>query len=224
MSLPQELKEYRAKFNLKASNDKKLAYQNGIDAIRKSGLAENALGVGQLAVDFSLINAADKQINLYQNLNLGPVILTWYRGGWWGPVGYRGYRYGYHRGWHHGYRAGARAGYRAGYRAGQRRNIYNRPQNRARNVPRASTQPQNRARATPQTRPNNVYSDRSGNVYRRNDNGNWQQRGGNGWQPSTGGANRSQLDRSAQTRQRGATRSNNYQRSGGGASRGGRRR
>jgi hypothetical protein len=40
----------------------------------------------------------------------------WYRGGWWGPVGYRGYHRGYHRGWHHGYRAGARAGYRAGYR------------------------------------------------------------------------------------------------------------
>ena len=74
----------------------------------------------------------------------------WYRSGWWGPIGYRGYRYGYHRGWHHGYRAGARAGYRAGYRAAtrdaQRNNIYNRAQTRSRNVARA--QP-----ARPQTRP-----------------------------------------------------------------------
>ena len=80
MSLPQELKEYRAQFNLKASDDKKLAYENGVDAIQKSGLAENALNVGQPAVDFTLINAVGKAINLYQNLDLGPVILTWYRG------------------------------------------------------------------------------------------------------------------------------------------------
>jgi hypothetical protein len=147
----------------------------------------------------------------------------WYRGGWWGPVGYRGYRYGYHRGWHHGYRAGARAGYRAGYRAGQRQNIYNRPQNRARNV--ARTQPSTRQRANvAPNRANNVYSDRGGNVHRRTDNGSWQQRSSNGWSsnrtPNT--ANRSQLDRSAQSRQRGTTRTNNFNSSAGRARSGGR--
>jgi hypothetical protein len=147
----------------------------------------------------------------------------WYRGGWWGPVGYRGYRHGYHRGWHHGYRAGARAGYRAGYRAGQRQNIYNRPQNRARNV--ARTQPYTRQRANvAPNRANNVYSDRSGNVHRRTDNGGWQQRGSSGWSsdrtPNT--ANRSQLDRSAQSRQRGTTRTNNFNSSAGRARSGGR--
>ena len=149
----------------------------------------------------------------------------WYRGGWWGPVGYRGYRHGYHRGWHAGYRAGARAGYRAGYRSGSRNargnNIYNRPQNRTRNVASA----QNRARTQPNraaTRPNNVYSDRSGNVYRQNQ-GNWQQRSQGNWQNNRSG-NLQNLDRSAQTRNRGASRTQNFQRSGGAARAGGRRR
>ncbi len=150
--------------------------------------------------------------------------------GWWGPVGYRSYRHGFHRGWHAGYRAGARAGYRAGYRAGTRsartNNIYNRPNNRARNTPnvgnrmaRPST-PQQR----PSTRPNDVYSDRNGNVS-RNQGGNWQSRGSSGWQ-SGGVQNRQQLDRSAESRQRGATRSQNFNQSrGAGAARaGGRRR
>ncbi len=156
--------------------------------------------------------------------------------GYWGPVGYRGYRHGYHRGWHHGYRAGGRAGYRAGYRAGQRNsrnnNIYNRSNNRARNAPnvgnRAGTRPSTGARPStgqtrPSTRPNNVYSDRSGNIS-RNQNGNWQSRGSNGWQSGGTQQNRQQFDRSAQSRQRGNTRTQNFNRGGGAARGGGRRR
>ena len=156
-------------------------------------------------------------------------------GGWWGPVGYRGYRHGYHRGWHEGYRAGARAGYRAGARAGYRagsqnaryNNIYNRPQNRTRNASRPAVASQRRT-GTAVNRPNNVFTDPSGNVHRRTQDG-WQQRGQSGWQ-STGRANvqnrqPSSLDRSYQSRQRGTARTNNYQRSrSGGAARGGRRR
>ncbi len=164
-----------------------------------------------------------------------------YHGGWWGPVGYRGYHRGYHRGWHHGYRAGYRAGARTGYRAGYRsanrqNNIYNRPQNRARNDQRARTANRQRANTAP-NRSNNVYADRNGNVQRRNQDGSWQQRGQGGWQSSGGidrtsgaagrgggSANRSSLDRSYQSRQRGSTRTNNYQRTrSSGARRGGRR-
>jgi hypothetical protein len=152
-----------------------------------------------------------------------------YRGGYWGPMGYRGYRVGYHRGWHAGYRAGARAGYRAGYRAGStastRNNIYNRPQNRARNTGGAAVANRARPSAAP-NRSNNVYADRNGNVHRQTQNG-WQSRAGNGWQGSgdaaarAGNANRSQLDRSRQARDRGAARTQNFQRSGAARSRGG---
>jgi len=107
-------------------------------------------------------------------------------------------------------------------------NLYNRPENRARNT--ASTQPANRQAPTaaPKTA-NNVYTDRNGDVYRKTNDG-WQQRQGNGWsntgtratqQPST--ANRPQqtrpstgsssLDRDYQSRERGAQRTQSYQRS-----------
>jgi hypothetical protein len=114
---------------------------------------------------------------------------SWYRGGWWGPSRYRGYRHGYR----HGYRRGARAGYRAGYRAGQRnaaqRNLYNSSRNQARST--AQSQARNQAGGNQLTarsqsqaarpRNNNVYADRDGNVHRRTDQG-WEQRSGNGWQ------------------------------------------
>lgn len=128
------------------------------------------------------------------------------RGGAWGRP-YYGYRGGYHRGWHNGYRAGARAGYRAGQRTAVRNNMYRTQTNRAR----VANQPARANRPTATTAPNranNVYSDRSGNVYRQNQNGNWQQRGSGGnWenrQPST--QDRSQLNRSAQSRSRGTAR------------------
>jgi hypothetical protein len=110
--------------------------------------------------------------------------------GWWGPMGYRGYRAGYHRGWHAGYRAGARAGYRAGYHAGTRaanarNNIYDRPANRPRNAARPATADRVRPeRAEPSTR-NNVFAGPDGNVYRRRDDGAWETRDGSGgWRPS----------------------------------------
>ena len=43
---------------------------------------EGSLSVGQKAADFSLPNPDDKYISLYEELLKGPVILTFYRGGW----------------------------------------------------------------------------------------------------------------------------------------------
>jgi hypothetical protein len=137
-------------------------------------------------------------------------------GGFWGPVGYRGYHAGYHRGWHNGYRAGARAGYRAGFRAGTRAdnarsNIYQRDGNRARNADRgASTMNRSRPQAQAGGR-NNVYSDRNGQVHRNGGNG-WENRTDRGWQSSqgTGSADRARsqqdLNRSQQNRDRGTAR------------------
>ena len=112
----------------------------------------------------------------------------WYRGGWWGAGGYRGYRRGYHRGWHHGYRAGARAGYQAGYRSAKRdtaRNLYQRQGNAARVAHTSGARP---AAGTGQARTpnvsnraNNVYTDKNGNVYRKQQDGSWQQREGGSW-------------------------------------------
>jgi hypothetical protein len=100
----------------------------------------------------------------------------WYRGGWWGPRSYRGYR----RGYRHGRRSGYRAGYRAGQRNANRQNMYNSQRNQSRST--AQSQARNTARSTGgKSRANNVYADSSGNVHRRNDQGGWEQRTQNGW-------------------------------------------
>jgi len=137
----------------------------------------------------------------------------WYRGGWWGPGHYRGYRYGYRHGYRHGVRRGYRAGYYAGRHSASRNNIYksNRNQARvsntslvARNNARAGTAKNrtqaggvasavagNRAQtggslgAAAAGRANNVYADKKGNVYRQTSSG-WEQRTSDSWQSSRG--------------------------------------
>lgn len=66
----------------KITDEKKQVYAEGIEAIKNSGILEKALNVGQKAPNFTLNNATNKPVSLYDELKNGPVILTWYRGGW----------------------------------------------------------------------------------------------------------------------------------------------
>ena len=172
----------------------------------------------------------------------------WYRGGWWGPGRYRGYR----RGYRHGYRRGGNAGYRAGYRAGRRnaaqQNLYRTQRNQARTKATPATAGKRARAGEASSRRNNVYADRHGDVHRKADKG-WENRTNEGWKSERGeradrkqskqsvkdGSRQSktqQLDRSHQARQRGEQRARSYNksrrssgsRSGGrGGGRGGRR-
>ncbi|MEH6548753.1 MAG: hypothetical protein V7711_11295 [Pseudomonadales bacterium] len=114
----------------------------------------------------------------------GPFTFTigrggWYRGGWWGPSRYRGYR--------HGYRHGARAGYRAGYRAGQRNstrnNLYKSKNNLARTKDVSNRASNKRPTKAASNRANNVYADNKGNIHRTSDKG-WEQKTAQGWEKS----------------------------------------
>lgn len=60
----------------------KIAYQGGLDAVEESGIVNTAISLGDKAPDFILQNAQGKETSLYETLKKGPVILTWYRGGW----------------------------------------------------------------------------------------------------------------------------------------------
>jgi len=175
-----------------------------------------------------------------------------WRGGWWGPAGYRGYRRGFHRGyyrgWNRGYNRGARAGYQAGQRNARRSNVY-----RAQNNPgvspagsgraSATTNPGNAARAR-----NNMYSDSNGNVFRQNSDGSFSGAGtarAQGAQPTTEQARQraqteqpstaqrpstqtqSRLQQDSEARSRGTQRTNQFRSSRssrGGSRRGGGRR
>lgn len=154
-------------------------------------------------------------------------------GGWWGPAYPRPY------GYPGGHRAAYRAGYRAGYwhgasrggaprptPYGSRNNVYKRPQNINRNIQKTQLQDRQRPNVA-QGQRNNVYTDRSGNVFRRQDNGNWQSREEGKWsstqrpstqdraqatkQPTTKQRSVSALERQHQSRQRGNTRTRQFQ-------------
>lgn len=76
------LDEKKAGFNAKASEEKKKLYAEGIADIRDKGVLDGAKNIGDQAINFTLSNATGEQVSLDTYLSKGPVILTWYRGGW----------------------------------------------------------------------------------------------------------------------------------------------
>lgn len=80
--LKQLLDEKKAAFEQKADPEKKRIYKEGIEDVAQSGILENALNVGDVAPNFTLNNAMGEPVALYDLLEEGKVVLTWYRGGW----------------------------------------------------------------------------------------------------------------------------------------------
>lgn len=81
-SLQDELNVKKEAFNAKAPEVKKKMYAEGIEAVAQSGVLEKALQVGDTAPNFELTNATGEKVSLADQLKKGPVVLTWYRGGW----------------------------------------------------------------------------------------------------------------------------------------------
>ena len=71
-------RESAAKF----TEEKRKIYAEGITSITNSGILDKALNVGDKAPNFTLKNALNLPVSLYNELDNGPVVLTWYRGGW----------------------------------------------------------------------------------------------------------------------------------------------
>jgi peroxiredoxin len=82
MSLRNTLNEMKDNFNAKAPEEKKIAYEDGIKAVKESGVLDNAKNVGDNIPEFILPNSVGKTIKIEEELAKGPVVLTWYRGGW----------------------------------------------------------------------------------------------------------------------------------------------
>jgi peroxiredoxin len=57
-------------------------FNNAIHELTNSGITKTALQVNDKVIDFELNNALGKTVKLSVLLQKGPVILTWYRGGW----------------------------------------------------------------------------------------------------------------------------------------------
>ncbi len=82
MSLTEQL-EIRRRVSRKFIPPEKLAIMDGFtEKLARSGVAAACLKKGDTAPDFVLSNTAGKLVSLKEILKQGPVILSFYRGGW----------------------------------------------------------------------------------------------------------------------------------------------
>jgi len=82
MGLEQDLAAYRAEFARKAPAERAALFESKINELRASFALENAIGPDDLAPDFTLPDARGKSVSLSALLQAGPVVVTFYRGGW----------------------------------------------------------------------------------------------------------------------------------------------
>lgn len=81
-SLQEKLDARSAESGKSGNPEVRAAYARGIQTVGKSGILDKAKKVGDQAPDFTLKNADGKETKLSDLLKNGPVVLTWYRGGW----------------------------------------------------------------------------------------------------------------------------------------------
>jgi peroxiredoxin len=80
--LKAHLDAFREDWTSSAPPERVRVYEESIDRLRDSGVAQQALNVGDQAPAFELPNASGDIVSLAELLKRGPVVLTWYRGGW----------------------------------------------------------------------------------------------------------------------------------------------
>lgn len=81
-SLTGKLNEAEDKFREENGTEVVDNFTKFIGEIDHAAIKSRALKIGERAPDFTLKNALGKAVTLSAEINRGPVILTWYRGGW----------------------------------------------------------------------------------------------------------------------------------------------
>ena len=81
-ALSAQLEERQANFLKVATPERRAQLQKAIQDLTESDIVEGVITKGDKAPDFTLRNALGDDVNLYEELEKGPVILTWYRGSW----------------------------------------------------------------------------------------------------------------------------------------------
>jgi peroxiredoxin len=82
MSLTAELQAFRSEFMGKAPPQIRDAMTRADLALAASGIVDSALKAGAPVADFSLPDASNRPVRLSALLSKGPVVLSFYRGGW----------------------------------------------------------------------------------------------------------------------------------------------
>ncbi|MEH6940639.1 peroxiredoxin-like family protein [Bacillus sp. JJ722] len=79
--LLEEIKAYKEEFKQKAPEEKQKLMAQATKELEESGVA-HGLKKGDQVPDFKLPDATGKTVSITEELSKGPVILTFYRGGW----------------------------------------------------------------------------------------------------------------------------------------------
>src|SRR4029077_12483011 len=82
MPLKEQLAEYRAGWYKRVPSERQAIMQRHIDQLRRGAIAHTILKVGDRAPTIVLKNAKGETIDVSMLLKKGPVIVTFYRGGW----------------------------------------------------------------------------------------------------------------------------------------------
>jgi peroxiredoxin len=82
MGLNQRLEAFKAEFARTAPAGRLALYDTKIEELRASFAVENTIGVGDQAPDFELPDPAGRIVLLKNLIQTGPVVATFYRGGW----------------------------------------------------------------------------------------------------------------------------------------------
>lgn len=80
--LSEALSKAKEDFKHASGVEKAQAVTDFVEQLNRSGIKAGALKPGGQAADFSLKNAIGETVTLSEELKKGPVIITWYRGGW----------------------------------------------------------------------------------------------------------------------------------------------
>lgn len=81
-SLQEELDELAAGFAAKAPAAMREAFAEGVEDVRRLGLVETALNVGDAAPEATLRNSAGEEVAFSSAWADGPAVVSFYRGGW----------------------------------------------------------------------------------------------------------------------------------------------
>jgi hypothetical protein len=82
MALQDELNALKAKSEARIPAEARAVMHRATKDLEDSGLIDKVLKVGDIAPDFSLNNAEGVPVNSPTLMEHGPLVLSFYRGGW----------------------------------------------------------------------------------------------------------------------------------------------
>lgn len=82
MTLKEQLDRHKANFISRVPPETLEIMRRATDDLRKSGIMDSVVKVGDRAPDFTLPNAQGDMVSLKDLTERGPLVITFYRGVW----------------------------------------------------------------------------------------------------------------------------------------------